>query len=132
MSILRYTGRMQTDPLLYGSTTELTQGVVPEIDFEAFMPLIMTSLAITAVLTVLFFVYIIFTSIRHYKVEKATIEMQKDIRRMRELMEQGSTPTTPPQVPPKHTDLLATTPATTDSREDRVLARIESESTRGA
>lgn len=131
MSILRYTGRMQTDPLLYGSTTELTQGVVPEIDFEAFMPLIMTSLAITGVLTVLFFVYIIFTSIRHYKVEKATIEMQKDIRRMRELMEQGSTPTTSPQIPPKHTDLLAA-PATTDSQEDRVLARIESESTRGA
>lgn len=125
---------MQPDPLLYGDTAELTQGVVPEIDFGAFMPLITASLAITAVLTVLFFVYIIFNSIRHYKVEKATIEMQKDIRRMRELMEQGSTPTTS-QTPP-HTNLIAAaTPApieTTDSQEDVLLARIESESAREA
>lgn len=123
---------MQPDPLLYGDTNELTQGVVPEIDFEAFMPLITASLAITAVLTVLFFVYVIFNSIRHYKVEKATIEMQKDIRRMRELMEQGTTPVTP------KTDLIATTSAaptptaTASSKEDILLARIESESSREA
>lgn len=121
---------MQTDPLLYGDTTEqLTQGIVPKIDLEAFMPVIITSVVVTAVLTVLFFVYIIFNSIRHYKVEKATIEMQKDIRRMRELMEQGSQPTTS-HTPPAPTDLIASAPAT-EPQSDK-LAQVGPESSREA
>lgn len=85
---------------------ELGQGsstAVPSLDFSALMPLMITSIVVTIVLTILFLIYVSFNTIRRYKVERATLEMQKDIRRMRELMEeQAKQPATRPRV-----DLLA-------------------------
>ncbi|MBH1980877.1 hypothetical protein I8H83_04310 [Candidatus Saccharibacteria bacterium] len=127
---------MQLDSSLYGVDGESVTDLAPALNFDALMPLIVTSAVVTGVLTILFLVYVIFNSIRHYKVEKATIEMQKDIRRMRELMERGSISTAPLQTP--RTDLIAHTPAAPtsataiDPEEDALLARVESESSREA
>lgn len=84
---------------------ELGQGTttVPSFDVSALMPLMITSIAITIILTILFLIYVSFNTIRRYKVEKATLEMQKDVRRMRELMEEGITP----PAPRKQLDLIA-------------------------
>ena len=106
--------------------TGLEQGIAPGADLSFMMPLIITSIAISALLTVLFLVYVIFNTVRRYKVEKATFDMQKDIRRMRELMEQGSTPS--PITSHSTKDLLAhhTAPVDEDPANDTVLTQIES------
>lgn len=106
--------------------TGLEQGIAPGVDLSFIMPLIITSIVISGLLTVLFLIYVIFNTIRRYKVEKATFDMQKDIRRMRELMEQGSMPS--PTTSHDDKDLLAhATPAETNPTDDAVLAKIESE-----
>lgn len=102
--------------------TSLGQGIAPNIDLSMLAPLLMTSLVVTGVLSLLFLIYIIFNSIRRYKVEKATIDMQKDIRLIRELMEKGSNTGTK--------DLIASAPSTSTvitADENVLLAKIESE-----
>lgn len=80
-----------------------TGTTVPNLDLSALMPLMITSIVVTIILTLLFLIYVSFNTIRRYKVEKATLEMQKDIRRIRELMEEQASPAVTPSV-----DLLAT------------------------
>ena len=80
-----------------------TGTTVPNLDLSALMPLMITSIVVTIILTLLFLIYVSFNTIRRYKVEKATLEMQKDIRRMRELMEEQASSAVAPSV-----DLLAT------------------------
>ncbi len=102
--------------------TSLGQGIAPNIDLSMLAPLLMTSLIVTGVLSLLFLIYIIFNSVRRYKVEKATIDMQKDIRLIRELMEKGNTIGTK--------NLIASTPSTTtgvSTEENLLLAKVESE-----
>ena len=98
---------MQDTTSLQTLQGELGQGnsAIPSLDLNTLMPLMVTSVVITIILTVLFLIYVSFTTIRRYKVEKATLEMQKDIRRMRELMEQGSS--LPTDTYPASKDLLA-------------------------
>ena len=78
--------------LQQGSTT-----AAPSLDLNALMPLMITSIVITIILTILFLIYVSFSTIRRYKVEKATLETQKDIRRIRELMEQQTEPAALPR-----------------------------------
>lgn len=85
--------------------TGLEQGIAPGLDLGFIMPLITASIVITALLTVLFLAYVIFNAVQRHKVEKATLDMQKDIRRIRELMEQGSV-----AAPHQNKDLLAQQP----------------------
>lgn len=127
-----YTKRMQDETSIMTLPQELGQGIsTPEINLEALMPLIITSTAITILLALLFLIYVSFNTIRRFKVEKATLEMQKDIRRMRELMEQGSTlPASHGNSTSTSKDLLATTQSIATEKvnpaENREVAAIES------
>lgn len=100
--------------------TSLGQGTIPDIDLSALTPILSASLVVTLVLTVLLVVYAIYSTARRRKVERATINMQKDIRIIRELMEkQGSSalqviPPTPP-LHNKPTDTLAVTSLSDDT-----------------
>lgn len=123
---------MQDTSSLNSLQSELEQGstALPSIDVNALMPLMITSIAITVLLTILFLIYVSFNTIRRYKVEKATLEMQKDIRRMRELMEQGSTalPDSPHATIPR--DLIAHRASELDTpnpADDREITAIESQ-----
>ena len=125
---------MQDETSITTLPQELGQGIqAPEINFDALMPLIITSTAITILLAVLFLIYVSFNTIRRFKVEKATLEMQKDIQRIRELMEQGSTlPAPRGNVPSNSKDLLAANQGATtqplNPAENREVTAIESES----
>lgn len=111
---------MQTDEYL-SLRENLGQGtIVPDIDLSALAPVLSASLVVTLVLTVLLVVYAIYSATRRRKVERATINMQKDIRIIRELMEkQGSSVfQTIPPTPPLHnkpTDTLAVTSPSDDT-----------------
>lgn len=83
------------DELLSPEYQTLTQTSVPEVDLSFLEPLLWTSAIITIVFTFIFLLYAIYNIVRRYKVEKATLEMRDDIRRMRELMEKGSVAPTP-------------------------------------
>ncbi|HCH34264.1 MAG: hypothetical protein UY35_C0006G0027 [Candidatus Saccharibacteria bacterium GW2011_GWC2_48_9] len=100
--------------------TGLGQGTIPDIDLSSLTPILSASLVVTLVLTVLLVVYAIYSTARRRKVERATINMQKDIRIIRELMEkQGSNalqaiPPTP-SLHNKSTDTLAVTSLSDDT-----------------
>jgi|GEM_PF-6436742 len=101
--------------------TSLGQGTaVPDIDLSAFAPVLSISLVVTLILAVLLAIHAIYSAARRRKVERATLNMQKDIRIIRELMEkQGSSalqaiPPTPP-LHNKSTDTLAATSPSDDA-----------------
>lgn len=101
--------------------TGLGQGTpVPDIDLSALTPVLSASLVVTLVLSAFLIVYAIYSAARRRKVERATINMQKDIRIIRELMEkQGSSVfQTIPPTPALHnkpTDTLAVTSPSDDT-----------------
>lgn len=74
---------------------QLGEGIVPTVDLSWIQPLLTTLVTAVAIMTCLMVIYGIYSVIRHHQVTRATLAMQKDIQRIRELMEQGSTP--PPQ-----------------------------------
>lgn len=125
---------MQNETSITTLPQELGQGIsTPEINLDALMPLIITSTAITILLALLFLIYVSFNTIRRFKVEKATLEMQKDIKRIRELMEQGSAlPASRDNVAPRSKDLLATNQGAAthplNPAENREVTAVESES----
>lgn len=80
------------DTLLPSEYQSLTQSTTPEIDLSFLEPLLWTSALLTILFAFFFLLYATYTIVRRHKVEKATLEMRDDIRRMRELMEQGSSP----------------------------------------
>lgn len=96
-----YTNHMP-DELLSPEYQNLTQTSVPEVDLSFLEPLLWTSAILTIVFAFIFLLYATYNIIRRYKVEKATLEMRDDIRRMRELMEKGSA-ATPITHPASHT-----------------------------
>lgn len=82
---------------------ELGQGTDPTIDLDALMPLVAMAVGATVVITLACILYAIFSSLRRRKVERAVFDTQKDIRRIRELLEQqGSTTPTPPPAAAEH------------------------------
>lgn len=86
-----------SDQLLPPEYQTLTQGSTSGLDLSFIAPLLWTSAIVTILLTVVFLLYFIYVIIRRRKVENATLEMRDDIRRMRELMEKGSS--VPPSTP---------------------------------
>ena len=73
---------------------ETINTLMPSINLDFLMPMIITSLVATGLLGLLFIIYIVFSSIRRYRVEKATLSMQQDIHAIRQLLEraEGSQP----------------------------------------
>lgn len=115
------------------NTIDITQeGAAPVIDLGFIMPIITAGLIVTGILTALFILYFLISALRRRKVENATLEIQKDIRKIRELMEQGSQ-SPQAQSPPsslyrqKETLARADTPSPAEATE---ITRIESESSR--
>lgn len=105
------------EQLLSPEYQDLTQSTtVPTVDLSILEPILWVSAAVTILFTVLFLIYVIYSFARRYKVEKATLEMQKDIRRLRELAEQqaekSSRPTAAPR--PAH-DVIAAHDTATDT-----------------
>lgn len=80
-------------------TTETLQSLTPTVDMSVFLPYLIFGIVSTSLLTLIAIIYMVITSLRRYKVETATLEMHKDIKAIRELLEkrgdddQSSSPT---------------------------------------
>lgn len=96
------------DELLPTEYQTLTEGSTSGFDLSLIAPLLWASALVTVIITVLFFIYAIYVIVRRRKVENATLEMRDDIRRMRELMEQGSSHAAPKET--EAAEPLAITP----------------------
>lgn len=135
-----YTGGARSVTLTSMETTELStyteleQGtLLSGFDLGFIMPLVVVTLVATGLISVIFMIYLILSIMRRRKLHQATIDMQKDIRKIRELLEQGSTPTHPgtvrPASQPRSHDILARQDniAVSDQTDnDPALNRLES------
>ena len=80
--------------------TLVEQGTaLPEIDLSCIVPFLAAALIATTAISVLFGIYLIYSTLRRRKLNQATLDMQKDIRKIRELLEQGSALRSPTSAP---------------------------------
>lgn len=106
---------MSMDTTTLTPYTAIEEGtLLPSIDLGFIMPVIVTTLVVTGVVSVVFIVYLILSMIRRHKIQQATLDMQKDIRQIRELLEQGrqTNSTTPSIYSPsaaRPNDIIAST-----------------------
>lgn len=113
--------------------TEIEQGaLLSGFDLGFIMPLVVAVLVATGILSAIFMIYLVVSIMRRRKLHQATIDMQKDIRKIRELLEQGSTPAhldavRPTRQPYPH-DTIARQDdiAASDQTNDPALNRLES------
>lgn len=107
--------------------TEIEQGsLLSGFDLGLMMPIIVAALVATSILSVVFTLYLIVSIVRRRKLHQATLDMQKDIRKIRELLEKGSTFVQPGVSHPLDTIARQENIATSDQVNDPALNRLES------
>lgn len=109
--------------------TLVEQGTaLPEIDFSFIIPFLAAALIATTAISVLFGIYLIYSILRRRKLNQATLDMQKDIRKIRELLEQGSALRSPTSAPYDTTRVPTEKPSSElNPAESAPVNRFESE-----